>query len=1010
MTELAGPAALGKLGPHDLTMMLLSAYLHDIGMTPPLAKLDGHLAFLLSGDRTMLNAKDVAGLQAWLDDEWDGLVPPLSTTAPNLRALRLARRIIASYVRHRHNDWSEDWIRENLANVKEPYPGWLDDLVKLCKSHHFDINQLRSDSFAPRLVGAPGTVLHLRYCACILRVADVLDFDPERTPAVLFNHRDVTDSSAIFWHKDQGLSFELKNGHLTLHARPTNALTHHAIDMTLRDVDSELLLSRRLADETDFRHMAGRDNPLPHRWLLDTNVRAVIKPRDDAYEYINGTFRPDSKRLLGLVGGIELYGSHFAAVREILQNAFDAVREQIARERLLQPDPSDLRTHKKISQVHRVSLSFEPIEGHGYRLVCRDTGTGMSRDIIRSRFLVGGTSETHESRALERACNEYGFSVGRTARFGIGVLSYFILGSHLTVNTRRSLEAGDPDGTGWTFTSSGLEDFGELKRNPGAGAGSEVILTVRDGLIRPNATGFASRLLSYVSETIRRVPCSFTFEAPGCDYPSFSHSPGWIDRPADIEDLMLASMIPKSGESTQIMSVDLVPSKRRQALEKRDTQFAALKAQAAKTLKAKVYTRTLPHNLGVARIVIGMFDLHWGSSFVYLDLDPESEDSAHLRRFPLGDGGVGASEMQMSWNGMAVRAEARGGYPSLGDIPGVKVEIDWTNDGAGRLAVHRNSFVPSKRAEQAMRWVRAQVAKIQERLVEREHDSRLAFLNSRLLDSRPTEAMAPIWLVSTVKDEDIFRPLTFPVINSQGLDGIPLHKLTWKGGGVDTAHSLQFTASRSYGRALTWHGQDYHPTALGVIRIQNRLKPVPVWEKLERSSTNGDQPVCVDFPPEWISLVSIDLESTMVPNLLNANHPLLRAIDPDGWEWAKRKFGMTHNPLPHSKELMSSPSRVAAWIIGCVEHGETELWEAISERSPSFLTEAWSAVDGLDALDEVVHWIDDEENRLLFSLSPTKWDGYSDRDAQREFSRRFPTPVGDWWLTHPRKRKTPRSN
>ena len=160
----------------------------------------------------------------------------------------------------------------------------------------------------------------------------------------------------------------------------------------------ELQLARQLDDETDFHNMNGKRD-LPHRWTLDTRVKSVIVPRDNSYEYVDGTFRPDANRLLELVGGVELYGSDLAAVRELLQNAFDAVREQIALQRLAEDEPASEETRARIAAVHKVALTLERIDG-GLRLTCRDSGIGMSREIISNRFLVGGTTAGHETRAL----------------------------------------------------------------------------------------------------------------------------------------------------------------------------------------------------------------------------------------------------------------------------------------------------------------------------------------------------------------------------------------------------------------------------------------------------------------------------------------------------------------------------------------------------------------------------------------------------------------------------------
>ena len=205
MAEIAADL-LDDLSAFDLSMLLLSAYLHDIGMTPKLGKLKAHHYFLLSGEPGDLSEEEVEELQAWLDDEWEGVEPPFADERPTAESLRFADLVLAGYVRYRHNDWSESWMREEApSRVEQPYPGWLDDLVRLCRSHHWGIEQLKTPDFDPRLVGAPAAVLHLRYCACLLRVADVVDFDPERTPPILFSHRDIEGESAIFWHKDQGV-------------------------------------------------------------------------------------------------------------------------------------------------------------------------------------------------------------------------------------------------------------------------------------------------------------------------------------------------------------------------------------------------------------------------------------------------------------------------------------------------------------------------------------------------------------------------------------------------------------------------------------------------------------------------------------------------------------------------------------------------------------------------------------------------------------------------------------
>ena len=171
------------LGVFELCLLLLSAYLHDIGMTPKFKKVDSLYAFLLTGAEGLLTAVEVAGVQTWLDDKGYQVVPPITDGLPLSDRLTLAREITTYYCRHRHNDWSSEWIRANLTNNSlSNYSGWVDDLVLLCQSHHFGIDRLTQQSFRPRRVASPSEVVNLRFLALALRVADILDFIPNEHP------------------------------------------------------------------------------------------------------------------------------------------------------------------------------------------------------------------------------------------------------------------------------------------------------------------------------------------------------------------------------------------------------------------------------------------------------------------------------------------------------------------------------------------------------------------------------------------------------------------------------------------------------------------------------------------------------------------------------------------------------------------------------------------------------------------------------------------------------------
>ena len=234
---------LGQLGDFEIAFLLLAAYLHDIGMTPERTLADRHWRYLTLGDKSKLCSGEQTAFQEWLDQEWGGLEPPVTLDTIAVTGVSAAEEVFAYYCRHRHNDWSERWIWDNLLDTQPGlYSGWTEDLITLCRSHHEDLTDLRQPRFDARVVGNPGQSLNLRYLAALLRLADVLEFDPERTPAVILRHRTIPVSSRIYWAKDHAIGFTVDQPayRILLSARTPNAVIHNAVLRTGLDVDAEL--------------------------------------------------------------------------------------------------------------------------------------------------------------------------------------------------------------------------------------------------------------------------------------------------------------------------------------------------------------------------------------------------------------------------------------------------------------------------------------------------------------------------------------------------------------------------------------------------------------------------------------------------------------------------------------------------------------------------------------------------------------------------------------------------
>ncbi|MER5934642.1 ATP-binding protein [Streptomyces sp. NPDC002054] len=176
--------------------------------------------------------------------------------------------------------------------------------------------------------------------------------------------------------------------------------------------------------------------PLPARLSADGVV-----PTGRAFDGY-ARFRSDGRRFRDLAMGIELYKDRDLAVRELYQNALDACRYRQARSRYL-----DL-TQPALGGVPYTGLiSFvQGTDEAGAYLECTDNGVGMGESELRGVFAQAGARFAEQLEfKLERTAWETvspPVTLHPNSRFGIGVLSYFMLADEIEVTTCRMA----PDG------------------------------------------------------------------------------------------------------------------------------------------------------------------------------------------------------------------------------------------------------------------------------------------------------------------------------------------------------------------------------------------------------------------------------------------------------------------------------------------------------------------------------------------------------------------------------------
>ncbi|MFT7839281.1 hypothetical protein Q5530_24315 [Saccharothrix sp. BKS2] len=232
------------------------------------------------------------------------------------------------------------------------------------------------------------------------------------------------------------------------------ACRHAAVIEALREqaarMDTLLHAVRRAAEKHGGLEVLGR---LPVRASADQVVAA--RDPDGAPEFSGWSrFTLDEQRVRELLMGEQLYRDRDLAIRELYQNALDACRYQRAREQYV-----ERTTDRRSSWEGRVTFT-QGVDEHGRAyLDCVDNGVGMgeaelqgvfSRAGVRFADLTGFRDELADWRAVDPPVELY-----PNSRFGIGVLSYFMLADEITVTTCRTARDGTRPGRTLRATISG---------------------------------------------------------------------------------------------------------------------------------------------------------------------------------------------------------------------------------------------------------------------------------------------------------------------------------------------------------------------------------------------------------------------------------------------------------------------------------------------------------------------------------------------------------------------------
>lgn len=477
--QLITHETLKHLSPLECALCILTAYLHDIGMCLP------------PEERKSLQTKGSDDYEKF-ERFKDGFVEERHLRSRYVQSKDSLEKnyadlidafFLAEYIRSTHakdSDVCRKRLQHHLEALKKEANirtltycdiNFETHLMDILISHNQPANWLleksQQDAGDSRL--EEKHVLHhfgedtvnILLPALLLRLADIMDFDRTRTPRIYFRNLGLdtlpenqpgSSVTRLEWEK-----------HMAISSKPTLKSLDHRRTLTYRAnacpspiIEKSIYEFKKLiqneVDEvrSEWSHMDRMlENPDRHyEQNFPEEIKAIVEPQKSEIEgkpiyiYHDIEFKLDQEEIMRLLMGVNLYTDPSLCIRELLQNALDAVQLRKRRceyyNKVDSADQSFVEPNDNYgkNETPEVTLSFGEENGEEYIRV-EDNGTGMTKAQIECYFTRVGKSyyKSPEFIRERKAFRKKGIFTAPISQFGIGILSCFMLTSRIEVST-----------------------------------------------------------------------------------------------------------------------------------------------------------------------------------------------------------------------------------------------------------------------------------------------------------------------------------------------------------------------------------------------------------------------------------------------------------------------------------------------------------------------------------------------------------------------------------------------
>lgn len=432
MERLLSQEQIKELTTPELMLLILGAFFHDIGMAPDELDVQAWKKYfdvepVFANNQEKKEFELFQRFCAARPDQIDRINS--YTQQGNITASELAKNyLVCDYIRITHADRARQIIQRDWVNkIRYRDTDLTVEFASICFSHNEDA--LKVLDLDKNYLCGPNTFACLPMVATILRLADLLDFDAKRTPNVLFSHLFVRHPISIQeWNKHRAVeAWSISPSLIQFHAKCAHPAIQSSINAFCDIIDQELSACNNILSYlNDYNKSSGRSLAIKIPFKVDRSKIETKKMIDGKPEFLyrETQFNLSKNQVIDLLMGTKLYGDPEVALRELLQNSIDAclLREamELSWENTYTPE---------------ILIKYYTLDGEDI-LEIVDNGIGMDQHVIDHYYSKVGSS-FYKSSDFYDLKSQSKAKFTPTSRFGIGILSCFMVADTMVVDTRK---------------------------------------------------------------------------------------------------------------------------------------------------------------------------------------------------------------------------------------------------------------------------------------------------------------------------------------------------------------------------------------------------------------------------------------------------------------------------------------------------------------------------------------------------------------------------------------------